>query len=250
MYDYRLPLLVNGNGGNETDFMYRSLLLKTDKSGGGYPGEIRLDDFGKFEVLNTDLNCLYMYAYTGKYPYWGPSDSLYGKFWPKVIFNISDTDKLKYTNEIRPDLYSYSLIVPKEKGKSSYLMSVMQSDLEKYFGYKVSIETRKMPYWKLIVSNREKIKFNVKGGPSYITPGRTVTGFSVSNYPMKDFMFLLPDGSGGMPLYDETGITDNIDITMDCIMTEMDQVKKGLHANGLDLIQGEKEMKVLVISEY
>jgi thiol-disulfide isomerase/thioredoxin len=247
-YNYRLPFLVNGNGGEETDFMYRSLLSKANQYADGFPGKVELDEFGKFEILGIDLNCLYMYAYTGKYPYWGPRDSLYGKFWPKLILNISDTDKLKYTNEVNPDLYSYSLIVPKEKGKNSFLMSVMQSDLEKYFGYKVSVEIRKMPCWNLVILNEKSMKLKTNGGPFYSSPGKTSAGFSVRNYPMKNFLSCLPNV--GIPFYDETGITGNIDITMDCIMTDIDQVRKGLQANGLDLIEGEKEMKVVVISEY
>jgi hypothetical protein len=247
-YDYKLPFLVNGNGGKETDFMYRSLLSKADQPADGCPGKVELDEFGKFEILGIDLNCLYMYAYTGKYPYWGPRDSLYGKLWTKAIFDISDSAKFQYINKQSSNLYSYSLIVPKEKGNSSFLMSVMQSDLEKYFGYKVSVEVRKMPCWKLVILNDKSKTLKTKGGPFYSSPGKMLAGFSVKNYPMKDFLLCLPNV--GMPFYDETGITGNIDITMDCVMTEINQVKKGLQANGLDLIQGEKEMKVVVISEY
>jgi hypothetical protein len=48
---------------------------------------------------------------------------------------------------------------------------------------------------------------------------------------------------------DETGIQGNIDLEMDCIWTDLNDVKKELRKNGLDLVKGEKKLKVLVIRD-
>jgi len=76
----------------------------------------------------------------------------------------------------------------------------------------------------------------------------------MSNSPMKSLMDWIRLNDPGRDrlakIYlDETGISGNIDITLDCIMNDLDDLKRGLQVNGLDLVKGEKEMQVVVIQD-
>ncbi|PSL28093.1 redoxin domain-containing protein [Chitinophaga ginsengisoli] len=244
-YDSKIPYLINGNGGAEDHILYRSLLTITDKPTEGFPSRIGLDKYGKFELLGVDLNFLYMYAFIGRYPHWGPRDSLYGKFSPRVEWQPVDPSYSSQNEKGGEKFYCYSLIAPKEKGDKAYLMRVMQNDLMNYFGYSAYIEKKKMPYWRLVASKDAPSKLKATGGAYYVTPGKVATGVTVRNYPMKNFIILLPND--GTPIIDETDISGNIDITLDCIMTDFNQVKKELNIHGLDLIRGEREMEVLIV---
>jgi hypothetical protein len=51
------------------------------------------------------------------------------------------------------------------------------------------------------------------------------------------------------PFVDETGIIGNIDISMNYLMSDFDEANKALNYNGLYLVRGLKEMKVLVIRD-
>jgi hypothetical protein len=54
----------------------------------------------------------------------------------------------------------------------------------------------------------------------------------------------------GPILIDETGLRSNIDIFLDVPFdASWDNIRSELKKNGLDLIEGKKEMKVLIISD-
>ncbi len=50
-------------------------------------------------------------------------------------------------------------------------------------------------------------------------------------------------------ILDETAIDYKIDVKLEGSLRDMDMVKKQLNANGFDIIRGEKQMKVLIISD-
>ena len=52
-----------------------------------------------------------------------------------------------------------------------------------------------------------------------------------------------------MPYFDETGIPWNIDIKFDVLLTDREAVLRELRKNGLDLVEGQRRMKVMVIRD-
>jgi uncharacterized protein (TIGR03435 family) len=167
-------------------------------------------------------------------------------------------DMLNTDRATGKNLYCYSMKVPSEKATATYMMQVMQSDLKNYFGYDVTIETRKMPYWRLIATEEARKNLITKGGPMIVSNnGRPWQENHFKNYPMNKLILAVEYYSGVTrddfpshgPLIDETGITSNIDIDLDWAKGDLDTVKKALQKNGLDLVPGMREMKCIVVRD-
>jgi thiol-disulfide isomerase/thioredoxin len=245
-YNSGLPLLVQGNGGNDTNFLYRSLLSKwTALTPIVLPNSVKLEN-GRFELLGANPNKLYMYAYFGKSTISG-RDSLYGKVWPRPILELHNESDFQFDMNQAKNIYCYSLALSPIRSRTVSVREVFQSELKNFFGYDVVYEIRKMPYWRLLASEKARNNLRTKGGPFISSGGKVAAGFTAKNYSMKDFLVGLE--LDDIPVIDETGIIGNIDITMDCIMTDSSDMRRGLRLNGLDLVKGEKEMKVIVIRD-
>jgi hypothetical protein len=234
-----------------------STMLSKNTGESSYASEMefeRLDDKCIFMLRRIPLFILYRYAYIGKYGWDLVTDSLYGKVYPMPQLELTDTSEFDYS--FKPGnargLYDYTVTVDACEGKDTrYLMNLMQNDLEKYFGYQVSIETREMPCYKLVVRSAKAVaKLRSKGGDGRF-PKADAAGFTVRNVPMQMIISIISKyhADKQAPIIDETAIDYNIDITLDAIMTEFNDVRRGLRRNGLDLILSRKKMAVLVIRE-
>jgi len=245
------PFLVKDNGGNDSDFLCRSLLSIW------HPGSqffSRPDDFrdaaktGQFQVLGASLDWLYNYAYFGKYS-WGPGDSsLYGNSFDRPVLEIRDSSSFKYDRR-----FCYSQIRPTAGNSEKIMQETMQRDLLNFFGLRATIESRKCPYWKIIALPGTEGKLQTKGGAVFAHELSLDVGWTMSNCSISDLVDCVRGHDPGRDpmsnIYlDETGFAGNIDITLDCIMSDLDDVRRALQAYGLDLVKGEKSMKVLVIS--
>lgn len=197
---------------------------------------------GYFETIGNSIPSLYMLAYLGQD---GVTfrDSMYGKFSNDPILEITDTNITHQTSPLK-NLYCYNLMVPQNKIDKKDLMRIMQNDLKNYFGYEAKIETKLMPCWRLVVNDKSKIHL-ATGNETVNHRGRTDTGFVAKNIPISTL--LLQISSLDLPVIDDTGIDKNIDINLNTILTDVEEIKKGLRNNGLDLVKGSKKMKVLVI---
>ncbi|HMH21381.1 MAG TPA: TlpA disulfide reductase family protein [Puia sp.] len=247
-YNASKPFLVNGNGGVDSNFLYRSLLSRWTFSTGinSLPSAIfPVNEYGRFEVIKADLRMLYMYAYVGKFS-WSFLDSLNGKFWMIPILEADDTSLFQSDWGTGQNLYCYSLSVAVSRIGRKYLMEVMQRELKNYFGFDIDIEVRRMPYWRLVATEEARIKLKSKGEPPYYNGNSTQ--WKATNCPISILLTRIANYyQGEPPFIDETDINSNIDITMNCIWTRLSDVKMALKLNGLDLVKGEREMKVLVI---
>lgn len=255
-YNRDIPFLIAGNGGVDSNFLYRSLLTRWQP---GNPGtsinSTRFFYKAKLEFFVKSVEQLYKLAYFGKESFGNDDSTLYGIFFGKPIFEVNDLDIIKPDRATKINLYCYSLKVPTEKANEKYMRQIMQRDLKNYFGYEVSIETREMPYWRLIATEEARINLKTKGGAMTITNGNRPlwSGAMYQNYPMKKlattvgyYSQVTKDGS---PLIDETGITSNVDIDLDWAKGDYEIVRKALQKNGLDLIPGKRKIKCLVIRD-
>ncbi len=250
-FNQRKPFLVNGNGGNDSTFLYRSL-LSIWQPGNPYfdpEGFKNAVKTGQFQALGIPLFRLYNYAYFGA-SYWGAGDSLlYGKCYDRPVLQIKDSTVFGYSR-----FYCYSLIRPALGNTKKIMQAAMQRDFMNFLGFHASVEVRKFPYWKIIAQPGAIEKLHSKGGKTSCHELYFKMGWTIRNCPIN---YLVDEIRGNDPgrdpqtevYLDETGITDNVDITLDCIMSDLSDIKKALQANGLDLVKGEKEMAVIVIRD-
>src|SRR5882724_1330358 len=263
-YNPFFPFLIQGNGGVDSDFLYRSLLSNWTPGTPLYEQEKMVYSEsennvfhhpGRFELCGTTVSRLYSAAYLGRWGFAMDDSAFYGKLWPKPIFEVQDSTLLKLDVITGKNYYCYSLVIPPSKAKREYMMRIMQNDLKNYFGYDVSIQIRKMPYWKVITTGeaKEKLRSKVNGAELVGTEIKPWSKYSYKNLPMFEFIKIIEFFSGvtnvGSPILDETGINEPIDITVEWFKNDYNSVRKALQKNGLDLVKGEKEMKVLVIQD-
>ncbi|HEY4061118.1 MAG TPA: redoxin domain-containing protein [Puia sp.] len=241
-YNYKQPFLVNNNGGRDTSYLFRSIFSNFDasKQHSFIPPTITWNTVpGRFQVLGVSLVHLYNYAYYGTY-------GVDSGNWDKPVLETRDSTLFQSSNN--KTLFCYSLTTPPDKASKNRIESMMQNDLENYFGYAVTLEERSFPYWRLISTNKSKTQLQTKGGPKIYRVIIPKVEFIAQNWPMSNLVSLLRVNSG-KNILDETGITSNIDIHLNCILTDLNHLREGLQQNGLDLIPSTRLWKVLVIHD-
>ncbi len=252
-YDSRKPLLLYGNGGEDSVFLYRSVLAKWNGLMTPQQNYISASAYGNsVQVVGLPLTSLYMLAY-GDTTNFFHTALAYGNLWPKPILELTDSSEFIYDKNyvIHDNLYSYSLIVPQEKATTSYIRKVMQRELDNYFGYSVDIEYRMMPYWGLRVSNNAQKNLVSK---STVKEIKAHTGNNwgaiYKNAPVSDLISELEyQNYQSPPFIDETGIEGNIDLVLDADLTNFDDFRAALKKAGIELVRGEKLMKVIAIRD-
>lgn len=288
-FDNERLLLIDGNGGREDNFAFRSLIQKYDgKIAAGNPEYINsfrhfeFTDpylFDRVQLIGVSLSGLYYLAYadtisnqvysrnylweypdTIKYP---NLKSSYGKYWHLPLLEVSDISPFKASAANSNNRYNYSLKVPAGLGTAKFLQETMRRDLMTYFGYQVTVETRQMPYWRLIRSGNkealEKLKSRNQDAPFEMRT--TEDPYYFSQAPMTDLIWML--GSwygygrydyGKLPwqeqaaFIDETDIDYLIDFTYD-MRWSFEECKKYLNTIGLDVMKGYRPTKVVVIRD-
>jgi thiol-disulfide isomerase/thioredoxin len=257
IFDYNKPFMVKGNGGPGDQFLFRSILSKwtpqIETSEVEFAGFFKWNNFLKngIQEIGIPLKALYSIAYNGK-QFLHPGDSLYGRRWQRPILEMRDSSIFIFDGFEGKNMFCYSLIVPQEQATDDNLKRIMKQDLKNNFGYDVVFEKRKMPYWRLVATETARVKLKTKGAPfdELQNYQSSATGFIFTNRPVNDLLIKL---TGLYPydslFLDETGIDGNIDITLEGELDNFNKLRKALQKNGLDLLQGEKLMTVVVIRD-
>jgi thiol-disulfide isomerase/thioredoxin len=252
---------------DNTNVLYRSLLTK-------WNGEVQNSGFeidkytaspqeswkDGWSVSMIPLYALYNYAYIGRWS-WSWDDELYGNVFNFPILELKDSSLFAYDfkTNVGAGTFNYNITLPIKDISKENIMTSLQNDLKKVFKYDVSIEKRTMPIWKLISLKGARNNLKTTGGPTYTSEGDSrsgynsiAAGFTVKNFPMRKFLamigFYLPNDRQ-LAFIDETGIDDNIDITIDADLTNYQSLRAALRKNSLDLIIASKEMSVIVIRD-
>lgn len=246
---------------NTDKVIYSSTLTQWngEKQNSGYPieGYINSPDMWKdgWRVAMAPLFELYNYAYLGRAFWFYYDTAFYGRIYAFPILEMKDSTFFQYDYklDVGKHTYNYCLKLPDDKISMDNMMGEMQRGLKNTFGYDVFMETRQMPVWRLVaLPGTEKNLHTTSTGKYYFSGGNAVIGFTVRNSSINNFLRLvtanLPNNDR-LPYLDETGFSFNIDFTIDTDMTSFDSVRAVLRENGLDLLKGTKEMKVLVIKD-
>lgn len=261
-YDYTKPLLLDNNGGDEQEFISRSLFVKCKPTMPTYSVAI---DTGRIELFRMTLRGLYNFAFTGT-DFWTNEDTtLYGKFYRKPILEVADSSLFQTNNVSLENYFCYSSwfrpIKLSDDRKFLYnfqndtlLQEKLQRDLENNFNFEARIEMREMPYYRLTAAPDalSKLKTKYKDSSSFEAPYGRKAGFVAKNVPMNAVITCLlvaPDAifHKGLDIVDETGIKDNVDFDIKAIYT--DDWLKELKNYGLSVELARKKMKTIVIRD-
>jgi hypothetical protein len=168
--------------------------------------------------------------------------------YPKLALQVKDSLSFKVPY-VDMKWYYYKLIVPKERASETVLLKIMQDDMRNYFGYEAFSETRVMPYYSLMSTDKMNSKLKTKGEPAF---ERKDHGYlTIKNKSTNELADLLDErlGSSTMQLINETDIMENIDINIEAAMTNLDDVNRALKEYDLKIIKAEKPMKVWVVKD-
>lgn len=291
-FDHYKPLFVNGNGGSSEDVSFRSLIKRSDQyikgvripvvDGHGWTHvseelqERYAEVMGTVQVVNITLSELYQMAYSDslwnepeirhpvsreyvgyKNPYWKKA---YGYYWHEPILEVSDTTPFTIANQ-----WHYALKIPDSLGTAANLQYYMRQDLDRYFGYEVTVEAREMPCWYLRVREGSEKNFLPSKVPDRKYLSRKIMKNNEElilylNRDIRDFIreiHVTKERSGidKYPVINATDITGGFDVTFPLkrsdIMDEYDWEGyiELIDDLGLYLEKGTKSMKVVVIRD-
>ena len=257
-YNPDKPFLINGNGGPDTSYLYRSVLSNW-KPGSDFSRDLYIssNNITQLNEIGVDLKILYNLAYGDTVMSFRPplpeeiltkTPNNYGKW---SIYPVVESQR-KYLFDSDFDssrnIFSYSLNIPFSMKNAMKLQKIVQNDLKNYFSCDAMVETRKMPYWKITANKKSASILKTKGGDPVW--GGTFSSVVFKNQPISSLLLEIWSYHQEDTVFvDETGIKYNIDLNIHCVMTDLKEIKKELQKNGLDLILGEREMKVIVIRD-
>lgn len=227
---------------NDSTVLVRSELTEwTKEEPVGVPFAI---DFEKnyFQALGVSLKQLYYFAFTGK-TYWASDDPLYNNF-AKLI--VVDSFQAALCSVDWEKLYNYRIAFKKTPDSIAFLKT-LQEDLNRSMPYTAKVENRMMPYWKLVIKNGDTTRFSPKH--SHTKGIFTLASVNYENHPFKWLVVNLQLlYTQEQPIIDETGISGNVDLKFEAIMSDRSSLRQGLQQAGLDLIEGHKLMDTIVLT--
>ncbi|VTR46442.1 Cytochrome c biogenesis protein tlpA [Sphingobacterium thalpophilum] len=245
--DKNRPLFLSEHFSNDLQLKSYSIFVK-----GYYPGLPSGNNFKKTEdgeiygrqMTNTTMMRIYnpiLYELFDK-----KGDQFSSK---RMIIEVKepallDVIKNEDGKSERYNLYNYELIVPEEKADSLYYY--MLADLNRYSDYIGSIEKRMVDCLVLIrTSTIDKIKS--KGGkPKNTFPASPSI---LTNQKLGSMINMLSEEKViTLPIVDETGYTDNVDIEVSGIK-DLTSLKKELNRYNLDLVPAKRSLNMFVLKD-
>ena len=210
-----------------------------------------------FKAIKAPLWNLYKIAYFGRTYF---TDSLlYETCYPEPVLEIKDSSVFQFDfvgiDGKGKGIYNYDLLLPASRSNEQNIMKIMQEDLRNAFGYRTVLEIRKMPVWKLVSKSGAIRKLRSKSKDRIYKDSRLRSGGIVAK--RLEFRVLVSEMIAhrmdySIPLFDETGIDSNmlVDIDIDAdLTTPSDNLRMALKKYNLDMIKGEREMKVVVVRD-
>lgn len=260
IYDQNVPLLVNGNGGSEMDFIFRSLIVPHSDLTRSAASIFKP---GQMELIDYSLAAFYKFAIWGD-AYWNMNDKdLYENKYLNPILNIADSSDF-YNAAKLEKTYSYSFWYPKNHAVAAgnkydpkdneKMRSRILFELKSCFGYEVKTEVRMMPCYRLTKGKNYKSIVSSGGNSKFERPKGSWGGVKIVNYPFRrviDYIYMAYKGNLGydpsMPIIDETGISENVDFEF--WGNTFSEAKNDLEKRGLILKLDKKEMECIVITD-
>ena len=246
-FDNKLPLLFDGNGGNEKDLLYHSVFTRflNGVSGGG--GEIT-DDEGRLKISVLGASVARLYLTAAKYI--DPSF----RFYNQILIEAKNKDEIhpsenpQYSPSVQSFFYCYELIIPASEkvNAGTFMMEDINRFLGAVYHIRGDIEKIQTKCWVLKKVN-EGVSIATKNGPSKIE-GKD--GYELfQNKPFSSFFYSISyiNQNQPYPFVDKTGITDNIDIQLPDSVTDISSLQTYLKKYGFQLSLEESDLRMIVI---
>ena len=237
-FDREKPLFINNNGGDGETLLYRSILLPFYAGIGNSVGHDeavggKLKRFFAFNQLPSALLALgfrkEMELPLNRRYYEGDSD----REWKALL-----EDENPYHG------YTYEIMVPPvDPGK---MAQYIREDMVRYFGIVPHIETRKIKCLVLKRGSKGVSRTKYKSPQIRYTGGTDSPKYIRSepvSFIVKILNYFLP-----VPLVDESGITQPIDLALPNDLHDEKALILALKNAGFDITSSEKEMEVTVIT--
>jgi hypothetical protein len=146
------------------------------------------------------------------------------------------------------NLCSYEMAISKKT--KNEVLSIMQSDLNKYFDIKARIEKRKIRcYVLLLCGSPDKLKpKNSNAEPMFKM--NVTTGITIVNKPLKHTLYYALVTSNleqALPIIDQTNYTEAVDLSFNCNLKNIECLKDELRKFNLELVEKEMYVEMLVI---
>ncbi|WON93787.1 TlpA disulfide reductase family protein [Sphingobacterium sp. UGAL515B_05] len=169
----------------------------------------------------------------------------------RIILNTTNPylidTKLNFEDQLpNKQYYSYELIVPEEKADSLY--TYMLADLNRYLDVTLSLR-KQMTDCLVLVRTSKLDKFKSKGNSSGRNFSVDQGKLSVKDEPLVNLVSLLNDiPLSKLPVIDETGYTNNIDLTLTGI-NNLEELRKSLAQYDLDLQEAKRDLLMFLVTD-
>ncbi|UKB78574.1 TlpA family protein disulfide reductase [Chryseobacterium sp. MEBOG07] len=164
---------------------------------------------------------------------------------------INYTSGLEYNNWLRANGYCYELIWKNVKGWDRKI-ELVRDDLDRLFakplGITAVLEKRKVPS-SILAMKGNGSKLVTAGGESF--EKHDAYSYSQRNLPLSRLVSQLEYfwQKSGTNVVNETQYKKNVDIELNCKMSDIKAVNKELAKYGLAFIEGERSIDILVIKD-
>lgn len=230
--------LTGGNGGADSNYLYRSILSRWNPSL-PYLSHTKMEfepGSRAFHAFGNTMEELFRLAFFGTH-FWKYGDSLNGVVWPHPI--ISDSIKPE-TDDRYCYSASYRASVPPD------LSIMLKSTLEQYFGYKGKVIRQSMPYYSVKIASSYVDTIRTKGLKT--SRKRTHASLNYTNVSLNEVIAILDYyNSSRIPLINESGVDDKIDVNINAILTVEEDFIKALGEIGIIVEKKNKMMEVLLL---
>ncbi|UZD21811.1 TlpA family protein disulfide reductase [Algoriphagus halophytocola] len=206
----------------------------------------RFDAMSEIRIMNMPLLYHYQLAYSGRdlVDYFGRNRIELEGFDPEELWTKKrGRDYIDWMKE-GTHVFGYELIVP----PSMDHYSLMREDLKRFLPHiQAVVEPRIKKVYALVQQEGRQFPKAASEKQAYKT---LFNGVKMENYPLQGFVYHLNSlfmANSSMPVVNATGIDYPIDLELNAQLGSVESLRAALQQNGLDLIEREEEIPVLVL---
>ncbi|MCS3801019.1 TlpA family protein disulfide reductase [Niastella sp. OAS944] len=195
------------------------------------------------KATNITLNTLFMTAFPN-----------IEQFNNRIILEVKDPTAFQFPKDstlwdwfIKNYHYCYELRLPPDKAKGLY--SYMKEDLQRNFGYSAKVEKRKVKCIVISQTKEASSRLQTKGGAPVLEELDDETKFTLRNQNLNAFLERVKyyNETKPLPLVIDVSYKGNVDMDINCALTDLPRLKEELSAYGLSIHEEMRELNMLVI---
>jgi uncharacterized protein (TIGR03435 family) len=248
-FDNNKPLMINGNGGNDTNYIFRSV-FSIWKQEDGTPTETGMPvsaGIGRYQALGMPISYLYAVAFFGNVNNILTPDAIFEPFFS------AEAKALLSKRFPSNTLLNYSAEIPAEVATRSNMMRKMQNDLSELLGLNAKLKSKELQSYQLEVIDRGKLS-------KYVTITREKPRFTwraedkvheFQNISMSQFLNIIKSKILTLPrpiVENSTGIKDKLTFKLTAQVDDFESIKEGINELGLQLSSSTKTMQIIEIT--